>query len=106
MAIPVYVHIPFCVSKCRYCDFNSFAGQERLIEPYLRCLLREITSAPSLLAPSVELRASSVYLGGGTPSLLTAALIAAILKAIATVFPWASGTEITLEANPGTFEAK
>ncbi|MBI5637625.1 MAG: radical SAM family heme chaperone HemW [Nitrospinae bacterium] len=90
----LYIHIPFCRSKCVYCDFASFAGIERLMEPYTAALEREMDAAPRLAAPTV-------YIGGGTPSYLSAQLMERVLRGIAGHFSIEEGAEFTVEANPG-----
>ncbi len=87
-----YVHIPFCRAKCAYCDFNSYAGLESLFGDYVLALGREI----QLVAGKLQLAADSIYLGGGTPTVLPATLLAAVLQACG------PADEITVEANPGT----
>lgn len=91
----LYIHIPFCRSKCAYCDFASFAGIEPLMEPYIAALAREIDAAPKLAV-------ATAYIGGGTPSYLPAHLMERVLKAIAGHFSIEEGAEFTVEANPGT----
>lgn len=94
----IYLHFPFCLSKCRYCDFCSFPGsgsQER--DAYLEALCREISFAPSE-GEEIE----TVYFGGGTPSLLTPRQLERILDAISRRFRIAQDAEISLEVNPRT----
>lgn len=91
----IYLHIPFCRSKCAYCDFPSFAGIERLMEPYAAALAREIDSAPRLAAPTV-------YIGGGTPSHFPVPFLEKVLGRITDHFSIEEGAEFTVEANPGT----
>ncbi len=91
----IYLHIPFCRSKCAYCDFPSFAGIEELMEPYTAALAREIDAAAKLQAPTV-------YIGGGTPSYLPAPLMEALLKKVIGHFYLEEQVEFTIEANPGT----
>lgn len=90
----VYLHVPFCASKCVYCDFASYAGQNRLMEPYTNAILREIASAH----PGSG--ATSVYMGGGTPSLLSTEMTAKIMSAVRGRFAPAASAEITIEVNP------
>ncbi|MCL2852076.1 MAG: radical SAM family heme chaperone HemW [Defluviitaleaceae bacterium] len=98
MTAGVYVHIPFCVRKCAYCDFLSFSGLSDLrAPPYIDALLDEISRCDALDALSIP----SVFLGGGTPSVLDEASLSAILNAIARKAD-ISAAEITLEANPGS----
>jgi oxygen-independent coproporphyrinogen-3 oxidase len=97
-AIGLYVHIPFCQSRCRYCDFNTYAGLEGLFETYVPALLREIT----LAGPA---RIRTIYLGGGTPTVLPLSHLVQILDAIPRAFAVEHGAEISIEANPGTVDA-
>ncbi len=89
----LYIHIPFCRSKCSYCDFASFAGMEGLMEPYTAALLKEIAAAPPLKVPTV-------FIGGGTPSHLPARLMERIIEAIKGRFTLEQGGEFTIEVNP------
>src|SRR5579871_3658776 len=93
----LYVHIPFCRHKCGYCDFNAYAGMDRLMPDYVEALERELTAARSEMAFG---RLQTVYLGGGTPSLLPAPLMARLLRFVHSTFDVAKDAEITLEANP------
>lgn len=95
----IYVHIPFCTSKCRYCDFPSQAAPKELYDDYVKALLREIILKKQQLG---TFSADTIYFGGGTPSLLSAEQIAQILNALKTAFKVTDTAEITLEANPGT----
>lgn len=100
----LYLHIPFCKHKCGYCDFNAYAGMDRLMPNYVDALERELTTAREQHAFA---RLKTVYLGGGTPSLLPAELISRLLRFIAANFDVAPDAEVTLEANPAsTDEAK
>jgi oxygen-independent coproporphyrinogen-3 oxidase len=94
-----YVHIPFCVSKCHYCDFDSFPGMEPIFDEYLRALVREIEATPAHAYPL-----STVYFGGGTPTVLSSGQLAEALHAIERRFGLASDAEVTVEANPGTVD--
>ena len=95
----LYIHIPFCRHKCGYCDFNAYAGMDRLMPDYQAALERELEQARATL-PFGPLR--TVYLGGGTPSLLPAGLAARLLDRIAAAFAIEPGAEVTLEANPAS----
>ncbi|HNX29205.1 MAG TPA: radical SAM family heme chaperone HemW [Syntrophomonadaceae bacterium] len=98
-AIGVYIHIPFCRKKCYYCDFYSLPDtDESLLDQYCQALVTEIETA----AWRDELMVSTIFLGGGTPSLLSARQLSGILQQIAAVFPVSSEVEITVEANPAT----
>lgn len=92
----LYVHIPFCRTKCVYCDFNCYAGQSRLIPQYVDALLTELRAYARL-----GLKAKTLYLGGGTPSLLTVDQVGRIRRCGEDELGLSSG-EVTLEANPGT----
>ncbi|MEM9687984.1 MAG: radical SAM family heme chaperone HemW [Pseudomonadota bacterium] len=101
--LSLYVHLPWCVRKCPYCDFNSYtAGDDVPRERYVRALITDI-ERESARAPDSPL--GSVFLGGGTPSFFPPADIARIMQAIRGAFDIASGAEITMEANPGTVES-
>jgi len=101
MTTSLYVHIPFCRHRCSYCDFNTYAGQEAKIGSYVDALCQEIARIGEAAG---GLEAGTVFLGGGTPSLLSAGLLSAIVKAIQDHFTLLDGAEITLEANPGTVD--
>ena len=97
--LAIYIHVPFCVRKCAYCDFASFAGCESQFDAYFGALNDEIDSWRGLLA---EREISSVFFGGGTPSLPPAEHICRVLEHIRAISRFAADAEITLEANPGT----
>jgi len=105
-AIPLslYVHIPWCVRKCPYCDFNSHNAPEQLPENALvDALLKDLTATlPGIWGRRVE----TVFFGGGTPSLLSPAAIDQLLTGFRTLLPLSPQAEITLEANPGTVDAQ
>jgi len=97
--IGLYVHVPFCVSKCAYCDFASYPGREADIPRYLDAVIREITRRG---AETGHPKADTIFLGGGTPSLLDEFQVTRILDALFEAFPIEEGAEITCECNPGT----
>ncbi len=102
----IYLHVPFCVRKCRYCDFVTYAGRNALIPDYVAALVADIESAPRRW-PGELPRVSSVFWGGGTPSLLPAAAFGRIHDAIERTFGWQfarAAVEITIEANPETID--
>lgn len=101
--LTLYVHIPWCLRKCPYCDFNSHTLREDLPEAsYLGALERDLIHAlPRVWGREVV----SVFIGGGTPSLLSAEGVDRLLTCVRTLLRLRPGAEITLEANPGTFEA-
>jgi len=102
--LALYVHVPWCVRKCPYCDFNSHELRAALPEgTYVDALIADLERA----LPSVwGRRIASIFFGGGTPSLLSAEAIDRLLAAFRARVPVAADAEITLEANPGTFEAE
>ncbi|MGV8145668.1 MAG: radical SAM family heme chaperone HemW [Alkaliphilus sp.] len=97
--IALYIHIPFCESKCYYCDFNSFSGKNELIEDYTKVLLKEINHYREKL---IECEISTVFFGGGTPSILKSNQISLIMESISSHFDINKNAEISIEANPGT----
>ena len=106
-AIPLslYIHVPWCVRKCPYCDFNSHqaAGEGIPESEYLAALLKDLEQ----VLPRVwGRRVSSIFFGGGTPSLLSSAVIADLLSAIRARIPCVPTAEISLEANPGSLEVE
>ncbi len=95
----IYLHIPFCAAKCRYCDFLSAPASEETKEDYVRVLLQEIKEK----APAYQNRTvTSVFFGGGTPSTLKAGGIADLMDQIRAHFQVSADAEITIECNPGT----
>jgi oxygen-independent coproporphyrinogen-3 oxidase len=96
----VYLHIPFCQSRCTYCDFNTYAGVQHLIPDYVAALRREIRNLAENASKRVPVH--TVFFGGGTPSLLTATQFTGILNDLQAGFDLQKDAEISLEANPGT----
>jgi oxygen-independent coproporphyrinogen-3 oxidase len=101
----LYVHIPWCRHVCPYCDFNVHAAAEPPEAPYVEALAAEL-AARAARVPWRGRTLRSVYLGGGTPSLLSTEAVARVLEAAARTFGLAAGAEVTLEANPGGLEAR
>lgn len=101
MAIGIYIHIPFCKSKCYYCDFNSFSGIEHLQKDYCSALKREIKNY--CLEKDVV---DTVYFGGGTPTYLPADFLADVLNTIKENYILSENCEITTECNPATIDEK
>ena len=93
----IYVHIPFCLRRCTYCNFNTYAGLGRLIPDYIEAVQKEIERAP-------ETRALTLYFGGGTPSLLSPPQVETLLTTVRRRFGLPPEAEVTLEANPGTVD--
>jgi putative oxygen-independent coproporphyrinogen III oxidase len=98
----LYIHIPWCIRKCPYCDFNSHKSPDNLPEErYVNALIADFKHDLSFLPPR---EISSIFIGGGTPSLFSANAYATLLEHLQQLTPFAKGIEITLEANPGTVE--
>lgn len=103
MITSLYLHIPFCAAKCSYCSFNSYSGLDGLHERYVDSLCGEIVQCASA-AQLEPLR--TVFLGGGTPTLLSGHLLRKILTGCSSHFVIAPDAEISIEANPGTVDAE
>jgi putative oxygen-independent coproporphyrinogen III oxidase len=102
LPIAIYVHLPWCVRKCPYCDFNSHVRPESLPESeYVAALLADLDCDLDL---AHDRPVASIFLGGGTPSLFGVPAIAALIEGLAARLPFAADAEITMEANPGTVE--
>ena len=101
--LSLYIHIPWCVKKCPYCDFNSHEAKSAFPEKeYIAALIRDLEMAlPQIWGRKIY----TVFFGGGTPSLLSGEGVAEILRQVRMLLPLAGDAEITLEANPGTVEA-
>lgn len=95
----LYVHIPFCKQKCLYCDFSSYSGLEHLFVAYTTALCQQIAEQGGMLCKPVV---DTVYIGGGTPSLLPIELMEQILSCLFNSFAIENNAEISMEANPGT----
>jgi oxygen-independent coproporphyrinogen III oxidase len=93
----IYVHIPFCLRRCHYCDFNTYEGHDALFEPYVDALVRAIERWPGATCD-----ATSVFFGGGTPTLLEARLLERVLGAVRAGVGVADDAEVTIECNPET----
>lgn len=98
MSAAIYIHIPFCIKKCNYCDFTSIPFNEPIKDRYLKALMKEIETTP--FAGKIE----TVYIGGGTPSLLEPSEIETIINKLEQKFHLVPKVEITLEVNPGTID--
>ncbi|MFA6110720.1 MAG: radical SAM family heme chaperone HemW [Candidatus Latescibacterota bacterium] len=98
----LYLHLPFCRSRCGYCAFVSVAGRPDLWDPYLDALVTELAMARERLGPRTV---DTVYLGGGTPTLLGERRLGRLLEAVAAGFRMTADAEVTVEANPGTVDA-
>lgn len=93
----LYVHIPFCKSKCNYCDFNSFNANEKLMDEYIQALIKEMT----LTKDKIDIL-DTIFIGGGTPSILSLKNIEKLLRGIYENFSIKDDCEITMESNPKT----
>ncbi len=100
MDFGVYVHIPFCVSKCHYCDFASSVQDQSQYEPYVNALIDEIRAHRSSTPDPLTIK--TIFIGGGTPSVLPPILLEKILIALKENFTIAEDAEYTIESNPGT----
>jgi oxygen-independent coproporphyrinogen-3 oxidase len=98
--VSAYIHIPFCLQRCGYCDFNTYAGEENRIPAYLSALEKEISTLADSVQDDIEIH--TIYFGGGTPSLLEADQLETVSKAINACFIVTPEVEISIEANPGT----
>lgn len=101
MSLSLYVHIPFCLRKCPYCDFNTYAGLSALYQPLTAALVSEIERAGEV---HDHPRVHTIFLGGGTPTVLSAEQLAAILTACDRAFTIDGAAEISSEANPGAVD--
>jgi oxygen-independent coproporphyrinogen-3 oxidase len=103
LGVSVYIHLPYCVRKCSYCDFNTYAQPQFPEGPYVEALVRELAHAAS--RPAWQGReVDTLFFGGGTPSLFTPASIAVLVDSVDRLLGLSAHPEITLEANPGTLE--
>lgn len=104
MELGLYLHLPFCISKCPYCDFNSYQLKEdNQISSYISALYQEITTYSKKLKKS---NIKTIYLGGGTPTILSGVQIYDILEFCKSKFTIDKDAEITIEANPGTLDGE
>jgi len=102
--LSLYIHLPWCVRKCPYCDFSSFESREGVPEQeYVAALIKDLEAALPLVWGR---KVVSIFMGGGTPSLFSARAIDTLLTQVRTLLPVEAHAEITLEANPGTAEAQ
>lgn len=102
-SLGLYIHVPFCVKKCNYCDFYSLADTPEKMDAYCKAVTAHIKEAGSFCGKYIV---DSVYIGGGTPTLLGGRRLSALLKACHNAFTFAKNVEITMEANPGTVDNK
>ncbi len=100
----LYVHIPFCISKCKYCDFLSFYADDNVKDDYMRALFKEIETVSEEIKEKYGRRLTSIYLGGGTPPMLGTDRIQKLLKKIRDSFVITEDCEITMEINPASID--
>ena len=100
--LELYIHIPFCIRKCNYCDFLSFACDDSKKEAYVRALIEQINRES--LDVSRDCKVISIYFGGGTPSVLKGEWLVDIIQEIKSDFSLSDDCEITIEVNPGTVD--
>ena len=100
--LELYVHIPFCIRKCAYCDFVSGPGTKAMQKEYEEALLAEIDAAEE----TAESEVISAFFGGGTPSAVDAGMLARVMEKLRSKYIFSEDAEITLEANPGTLDAE
>lgn len=95
--VGIYVHFPFCVSKCKYCNFNSYSNKNNLQLDYFRCLMKEIA-----LYSRKDVEIDTIFIGGGTPSVMFDGAISTLISELKKNFKVLDGVEITIEANPNS----
>lgn len=101
--LSLYIHFPWCIQKCPYCDFNSHKNNEALYEPYMRTLIDDVTEIlPYIWGRKIH----SIFIGGGTPSLMPPELLDRFFSQLRTLLNFNPNIEITMEANPGTVDSQ
>ncbi len=101
----LYLHIPFCRSKCHYCSFSSCAGAEQLYESYIAALMWEMDNIAAQDGNASGLELDTLFIGGGTPTCLPIELLQRLIRRAVDLFGFGAGAEISVEANPGTVDA-
>src|SRR4030043_221584 len=101
-SLALYVHIPFCQAKCPYCDFNSYAGLEAVMAPYVDALIAEMALWREATR---QAKVATVFFGGGTPGFLPLTETERVFAALRRSFRLAPDAEITVEANPGSADS-
>ena len=99
--LSLYVHVPFCLSKCPYCDFNTYQHMEHAMAPYVEAAIEEVRLWGDMLGNP---QATTVFFGGGTPSYLASDQLGMLLSSLVNAFPLTEGSEVTAEANPGDLD--
>lgn len=103
--VGIYVHVPFCKQKCKYCDFISFQNCENYFDDYFECLKKEITEkANEINSENKKILIDTIYFGGGTPSIVCEKYIEEVLNKIYEYYNVSENAEITVEVNPGTVD--
>ena len=102
----IYIHIPFCASKCYYCDFISFQNKESFFKDYINALIKEIKYKKNKFKNLDKYKITTIYIGGGTPSVIDENLIKKVLDTIYNLYNVSKKAEITIEVNPGTINKK
>jgi len=102
----IYIHIPFCERKCTYCNFNTTDFFESLAARYVDAVTREIAYWGEHLRASAGVQVDTIYFGGGTPSIVEAEQLAALIQSCRRAFEVAAGSEVTIEINPASFSSK
>ena len=104
--IGIYIHIPFCVKKCSYCDFTSFEGKEEYIEKYIESLKKEIENnfIVNNLIEKEKYEVDTIYIGGGTPSSINSKYIKEVIDVVKEKFNLSNNIECSIEVNPGTVD--
>ena len=103
----LYLHIPFCLSKCHYCSFSSSAGGQELYAPYVAALILELTRLAEVKSEITDNPGlDSLFVGGGTPTCLPRELLQGVIHSSLDLFGTVPGAEISVEANPGTVDAR
>lgn len=101
----LYIHVPYCEAKCHYCDFNSYAGREREFRAMAAALVDDLETAARGVGSALPLPLGTVFIGGGTPSVLPGADVARLIEVARQRLGFAPDVEITSEANPGSLTA-
>ena len=101
--LELYIHVPFCIKKCAYCDFLSFPADEKMQEKYFDALIRDIKYYGQNME---EYKVSTIYIGGGTPSWMNESLIQSLMLYVYKSFDVAKDAEISIECNPGTLTSR
>ena len=98
----IYVHVPFCARKCFYCDFNSYSLDKSAVASYLAALEKEVQLYQAQIAREPGVVFDTLYIGGGTPTVLSGKDLARMIRRLLDAFRLSTGAEVTCEANPGS----